>query len=101
MSRSVVWKWTLPMAGNFVLELPKSAKITSFQLQYGLPSIWAVVSFPDSGELELERRRFGLLGTGNIVDFQAHLLSLTDPRDQLEFYNKNKEKIHAQFGTRR
>lgn len=38
---------------------------------------------------------------GNIVDLQAHMMSLKDPRDQLEFYNKNKDKIHAQFGKRK
>jgi hypothetical protein len=37
---------------------------------------------------------------GNIVDLQAHLMAIKDPREQLEFYNKNKDKIHAQFGRK-
>lgn len=38
---------------------------------------------------------------GNIVDFSEHLMSLKDPREQLEFYNKNKDKIHDSFGKKR
>lgn len=37
---------------------------------------------------------------GNVVDFNEALLALKDPRDQMEFYTKNKDKIHASFARK-
>lgn len=55
-----IFKYEIPIEGDFTLQLPKGAKIISFQLQKETPVIWAIVN----EQLELETRYFEIVGTG-------------------------------------
>lgn len=55
-----IFKYQVPIQSDFRLELPKGAKIISFQLQNETPMIWAIVN----EHLELETRYFEIVGTG-------------------------------------
>jgi hypothetical protein len=60
-----VYKYQVPIADMFSLDLPKGAKILSFHFaQHEQPNIWALV---DETQEATERRDFFLAGTGHPV----------------------------------
>ena len=59
MNRTI-WKFPLPVADDFTLDMPVGAEILTVQMQHHRPALWAIVST----DLELERRRFLVRGTG-------------------------------------
>lgn len=66
-----IWKFQITSNPNhpenlpdtFELELPIGARLLSFQLQHGVPTLWVLLN-PDN---KIERRRFHLIGTGHPV----------------------------------
>ncbi|KKL56065.1 hypothetical protein LCGC14_2249180 [marine sediment metagenome] len=64
MVEKVIWKYNIPVEGYYSIEMPFGAEILSFQLQYGLPTIWVLVE-PTSEKVE---RRFRLVGTGHYIE---------------------------------
>lgn len=58
-----IWKYPIPIQGEFTLNMPKGARVLTVQLQYGEPMIWMLV------DLTVERhdRVFALVGTGYAV----------------------------------
>lgn len=55
----VVYKYEL-RPQNSIMKLPKGAEILTVQLQYGIPTLWALVD----PENELEDRLIDIIGTG-------------------------------------
>ncbi|GAF77207.1 unnamed protein product [marine sediment metagenome] len=55
-----IYKYPIPIKHFFNLELPRDAKILSFQTQLGIPVIWALIN----PENELIKRDFCIRGTG-------------------------------------
>lgn len=71
-----IFKYRLPQAAQFVLELPKGAKILSCQTQgYRAPELWTLVD-PNA---PLEKRTFLLVATGEVLpkDFLDHVCYLS------------------------
>jgi xylose isomerase len=62
----VVYKYKIPLEEVFFLELPKDAQILSFQMQYDIPTIWALVD-RYSLDHENEKRTFTFVGTGHML----------------------------------
>ncbi|WP_396187756.1 hypothetical protein [Flavobacterium sp.] len=58
-----VWKFELDSKDVNEFEIPKGGKVLSLQLQHGSPCIWVLVD----DELEKEKRRFGIVGTGHFI----------------------------------
>lgn len=56
-----VWKFPLPWDDNFSMALPDGAEILTFQVQYGEPTIWALVD-PSA---TMVKRHFSVVGTGH------------------------------------
>ena len=56
-----IWKFTLTITDEQVLEMPRGAQILSVQTQYDQPQLWALV---DDGAPKT-KRRVVVLGTGN------------------------------------
>jgi hypothetical protein len=56
-----IWKWSLEMAVEQDLSLPKGAKLLTLQLQAGNPTLW----FLCDADAPLEPRRFAIHGTGH------------------------------------
>jgi len=63
MENKVIWKYSLPVKEYHLIKMPFGAKILSFQLQYGNPTIWVLVE-PTK---EIVERRFKLVGTGHDI----------------------------------
>ena len=63
MVNKVIWKYSLLIKDYNLIEMPFGAEILSFQLQYGVPTIWALVD----PTLEKAERRFILVGTGHDI----------------------------------
>ena len=59
-----IFKYPIPITDVFTLELPKKAKILTFQTQHEQPCIWALVD----SNAEKETRHFKLYGTGHPVE---------------------------------
>lgn len=59
-----VYKYMIPLEGEFTLELPAGAKIRHFGIQDGSPKIWAEVN-PFA---PLATRSFRLIGTGRPLE---------------------------------
>ena len=57
-----VWKFEIPIADEFMFPMPGGARILDVQMQHGLPQMWALI---EEG-VELETRRFRLLGTDGL-----------------------------------
>ncbi|MDP3703094.1 MAG: hypothetical protein Q8R78_01720 [Candidatus Omnitrophota bacterium] len=56
-----VWKYPIPVAGLFTLEMPAGAEVLSVQIQRGNPMLWTLVEtdFPK------RERAFRIVGTGH------------------------------------
>ncbi len=63
---NTIWKYSVPFAGEFTLDMPKGAEVLTLQLQEGEPVMWVAVD-PDA---EKEEIKFSLIGTGHAVDFE-------------------------------
>lgn len=58
-----IWKYKVPIEGEFTLQLPKHHKTLCFQMQHNVPHIWVLVD-PDS---PVESFGFKVIGTGNPI----------------------------------
>lgn len=56
-----IWKFPVPIEDDFTIEMPRSARVLSVQIQHGVPVLWALVQ-PDDVKVE---RRFRVAGTGH------------------------------------
>ncbi len=59
-----VYKYEFPFEDEFTLDLPMGAQVLSFQEQYGVPCVWALV---DPTAMKL-KRHFRLAGTGHPIE---------------------------------
>ena len=59
-----IWKYSLPVQDEFVIEMMVGAKILCVQSQQGVGQIWAVVT-EHTGE---EIRTFKTIGTGHDIE---------------------------------
>jgi hypothetical protein len=58
-----IWKFPVKITDDTFLSMPKDAEILSFQLQSGIPCMWALVD-EDAEKIE---RHFEMFGTGHLV----------------------------------
>lgn len=63
MSQRTIWKYDIPIANSFPLEMPRSADILSIKTQHGKPQLWALVD-PNPMTNPYELRHFAVVGTG-------------------------------------
>ncbi len=59
-----IWKYTLPIKDEFMIEMPSNAKVLTIQSQNGEGCMWVLVD-PDAST---ETRTFKTIGTGHSVD---------------------------------
>lgn len=59
------YKYEVPLADEFALNLPLGAVIVSFQVQHDKPCIWALVD----PKAQKAPRQFRLAGTGHTLDY--------------------------------
>lgn len=59
-----IYKYEVPVEGRFKLLLPKESVVLSFQIQNGVPCIWAMV---ETAHID-EERKFRLFGTGHPIE---------------------------------
>ncbi len=62
-----IWKFPVPVADSFAVNMPVGARLLSVQVQHGEPVMWALVDPAASMEL----RRFHVYGTGHPVGSEA------------------------------
>lgn len=67
---SVVWKFPVPVEGEFAIEMPLDAVLRCVQTQHGEPFLWAEVN-PNR---DPEPRKFRLIGTGHPIKVGSELL---------------------------
>jgi len=68
-----IWKYTIPLQENVVLEMPKEFEILSFLKQGNDLCLWG--SFPSNNKHEaFEARSFCIVGTGH--DYDDSLLDI-------------------------
>lgn len=85
-----IFKYAIPIADEFELELPKGAEILTFQIQYEQPVIWAIVD-PDA---EKEKRHFNLYGTGHpMKEYSDGILEI----DGYSLNDKELEKVKEEW----
>jgi len=58
-----IYKYPVSLTDEFILDLPKDAKILTVQMQHGKPQLWVLVD-PENYTVE---RKFRLAGTGHSV----------------------------------
>ena len=72
MIKTRVYKYEIPIADHIKLDLPKGARILSFQTQKESWCIWVLVN---PNEEEFETRKFRLCGTGHdIIEWEKRLV---------------------------
>lgn len=57
----IVWKYEIPMADQFVIEMPQGSQVLAVQLQGKVPTMWFKV-YPDGPPCKV---KFLLVGTGH------------------------------------
>jgi hypothetical protein len=60
----IIYKYVVPIADNFIIQMPLGAEILTFQSQYDVPTLWAAVWKNSS----IEDRKFSIIGTGHEID---------------------------------
>ena len=63
-----IYKYTAELENEFVLEMPKGAKILTVQIQNGFPEIWAMVHLTPKKIQPMSKRTFSVIGTGHPID---------------------------------
>jgi hypothetical protein len=58
-----IYKYTIPVEDEFVLQLPAEAQVLDVQTQHGWPQLWALID----PKASTESRRFILRGTGHDI----------------------------------
>lgn len=58
-----VYKYSIPVAEYFTLDLPEDSKILTIQSQHGEPQIWVLVNINNP----LKEYKFCLVGTGHPI----------------------------------
>ncbi len=58
-----IFKYPVATMPEFVIAMPRNAKILTVQNQYGNPMLWALVN----PEAETEQRKFRVFGTGHTI----------------------------------
>lgn len=58
-----IWKWTLDVTDEQILQMPGGAEILCVQIQNGVPQLWALC---DETALPTPRR-IGIYGTGHPI----------------------------------
>ncbi len=61
---NAIWKYPIPVADEFQLEMPMGARPLTVQVQDGKPYLWALVNT----EFDVEPHRFRLAGTGHPLE---------------------------------
>jgi hypothetical protein len=56
-----IFKYEVPIVDDFALLMPSGAEVLAFQVQRGVPCIWARVD----ERADLVQRNFHVIGTGN------------------------------------
>jgi hypothetical protein len=56
----IIYKYHVPLGGDFSLEMPEGAKLLTVQNQYGDHKLWALVDT----DAPIRERRFAMYGTG-------------------------------------
>ncbi|NIN00507.1 MAG: hypothetical protein GTO24_21215 [candidate division Zixibacteria bacterium] len=58
--KRVIWKFAVPMAESFLIQMPEGAEMLCVQMQRDEPQLWALVD-PDAPKAP---RNFTIMGTG-------------------------------------
>lgn len=58
-----IWKYPIPVADDFTLDLPRHSRLLHVAEQDGQPMLWVLV---DPGQPEVARQ-FRIFGTGNAI----------------------------------
>lgn len=70
--KTVIWKWTLRVTDEQIVEIPEGAQILSVQMQGDMPQLWALCK-EDKPKVP---RRILIYGTGNpIVEYPGKYIS--------------------------
>jgi hypothetical protein len=67
----VVWKFPIPIADEFSLDMPAGARLLTVAVQGRVPCLWALVD-PEATRVP---REFRLVGTGHRIDSPAWLVA--------------------------
>jgi hypothetical protein len=59
---SVIYKYNIPVADEFELDMYEDSKILTFQMNNRVPCIWAIVNT----NFNMIKRYFKIIGTGHI-----------------------------------
>lgn len=70
MAERAIWKYTIPIGGEHIIEMPVGAKILHVDVQPAregerMICLWAEVRSPDNQLPEAEKRSFEVFGTGH------------------------------------
>lgn len=59
-----IWKYPVPITGEFTIMMPRGAVPIAVQIQHGAPRLWARVDT----DAPLEQHAFRLVGTGHVTN---------------------------------
>lgn len=65
-----IWKFPLPSIGTHTIAIPQGAEFLSFQIQAGIPTVWARVD-PEAPE---SRAYVSIVGTGHRAPYGGRFL---------------------------
>lgn len=60
-----IWKYNFDIGGEFIVEMPRGAKVLTVQMQADRPCLWALVNLVDA---RTDERTFVVVGTGHPFD---------------------------------
>lgn len=72
-----IFKYEIPIADRFYLNMPEGAEVLTVQTQRGIPYLWAIVE----PKAPLRKKWFEVRGTGHEVGDVAHYISTIQMQD--------------------
>jgi len=61
-----VWKYRVPVADDFAIDMPVGTQVLTMQMQRGQPCIWALIDA--KVDAPFEQRKFRMFGTGHEIE---------------------------------
>ncbi len=60
-----IWKYPIDTTiDEITIEMPEGARILSFKVQRGIPTLWALINLDN----KFEKRHFRIIGTGQSIE---------------------------------
>ena len=94
---TTIWKFTFKTSDSFTIDMPEESKIIHIEIQYGKPTLWAVVNT----ESPIKTKKFKLIGTGHPIELNNKLNYLKTFSESIFIWHLFEDLKEINYATRK